>query len=146
MTDVGALEDRLLLAELLNRYAFYNDTFDVDSLLGLFVEGASFDMTEAGLERYEGLAAIRNFFERERRALSHLMHLTSNHLVELDGDRATGTAYYLAAGIVRRTGIENQARGYYEDTYVRTGDGWRFASRRSRLFLPFEPVRRPDPA
>lgn len=144
--DADVIEDRWQIGQLLNRYALLNDTFDVDGLLDLFVPAATFDMTEAGLERYEGIEAIRDFFERERRALSHLMHLTSNQLLDLDGDRATGTAYYLAIGIVRRSGTENQARGYYEDSYVRTGDGWRFESRKSCVLLPWVPVRRETPA
>lgn len=137
----SATEDRWQLGQLLNRYAFYNDTFQVEELVALFVEDASFDMTEAGMGRYEGREQIRDFFEREKRALSNVMHLTSNHVLELEGDRASGTAYYLAIGITRREGIENQARGYYRDTYLRTPDGWRFATRQSRLLLPFEPVR-----
>jgi ketosteroid isomerase-like protein len=129
------------IVRLTHDYALYNDTFRVDDLVGLFVEDAWFDMKPAGLDVYEGLAAIRDFFEREKRALSHVMHLTSNHRIDVVGDDASGTAYFLAMGITRRGGHENHARGYYEDAYVRTAGGWRFASRRSVPLLPWEPIR-----
>jgi ketosteroid isomerase-like protein len=136
------MDDVAAIVRLTHDYALFNDTFRVDDLVALFTEDAFFDMEPAGLERYEGRAAIRDFFEREKRALSHVMHLTSNHRVDVDGDTATGTAYYHAMGITRRGGRENQARGYYDDRYVRTPEGWRFASRRSCLLLPWEPIRR----
>jgi hypothetical protein len=131
------------IVRLTHDYAFYNDTFRVDELVALFAPGAVFDMVPAGLERYEGLEAIRDFFERERRALSHLFHLTANHRVDVEGDTAVGTAYFLAVGVTRRDGVENEVRGYYDDAYVRTPDGWRFASRQSNPLIPWTPIRRP---
>jgi hypothetical protein len=134
------------IVRLTHDYALYNDSFRIDELVELFVADASFDMEPAGLARYDGRDAIRAFFEKERRALTHLFHLTSNHRVDVDGDRATGTAYFLAIGVTRREGIENQARGYYADAYVRTADGWRFASRQSNALIPWVPIRRPADA
>jgi ketosteroid isomerase-like protein len=130
------------IVRLTHDYALYNDTFQVDELVDLFVEDAFFDMTPAGLDRYEGRDAIRDFFEREKRALSHVIHLTSNHRVDVDGDHAVGTAYFHAIGVTRRDGVENSARGMYEDAYVRTPAGWRFASRRSVPLVPWTPIRR----
>jgi ketosteroid isomerase-like protein len=134
MDDIRAIE------RLTHDYALLNDTFQVDDLVALFVDDAFFDMTPVGLGRYEGREGIRDFFERERRALSHVMHVTSNHRIDVAGDEATGTAYFLAMGITR-SGDENHARGYYDDAYVRTGAGWRFRSRRSCPLLPFAPIR-----
>ncbi len=135
MDDVRAIE------RLTHDYALLNDTFQVDALVELFTEDAWFDMEPVGLRRYDGRAAIRDFFERERRAMAHLMHVTSNHRIDLDGDAASGTAYFLAVGITR-SGVENTAHGYYRDAYVRTPAGWRFRSRQSNPLLPFAPVRR----
>jgi ketosteroid isomerase-like protein len=134
MDDVDAI------VRLTHDYAMLNDTFQVDELMGLFAEGAFFDMEPVGLRRYEGLDAIRDFFEREARALDHLMHVTTNHRIDVDGDRAQGTAYFLAMGITRK-GVRNDAHGYYRDTYVRTSEGWRFASRQSNPLLPFAAIR-----
>jgi SnoaL-like domain len=131
------------IVRLTHDYALLNDTFRVDELVELFLPDAHFDMVPAGLACYQGRGEIRAFFEKERRALSHVFHLTSNHRVDVDGDRATGTAYFLAVGVTRRDGAENQVRGYYADAYVRTAAGWRFASRQSNPLIPWVPVRRP---
>ncbi len=138
MTDV---ED---IVRLTHDYALYNDTFRIDELMSLFATDAFFDMAPAGLERYDGVEKIREFFEKEERALSHVMHITSNHRIDVTADTGVGTVYYHAMGITRRGGHENQARGYYEDTYRKTADGWRFASRRSCILLPWEPILRPQ--
>lgn len=137
------MDDVAAIVRLTHDYALYNDTFRVDELVDLFTDDAVFDMRPAGLDRYEGREAIRDFFEREKRALSHVMHLTANHRIDVEGDTASGTAYFLAIGVTRREGRENSARGYYDDRYVRTRLGWRFVTRRSCLLLPWEPVRRP---
>ncbi len=42
------------IVRLTHDYALYNDTFQVDALVDLFVSDAFFDMTPAGLDRYEG--------------------------------------------------------------------------------------------
>ncbi len=140
--------DLAQIVRLTHDYALYNDTFQVDLLVNLFMPDAWFDMKPAGLDCYVGQDAIREFYQREERALSHVMHVTSNHRVDVDvdGDSATGTAYFLAMGISRRSGRENHARGYYQDAYVRTVDGWRFASRSSIPLLPWEPIRAPAPS
>jgi ketosteroid isomerase-like protein len=132
------------IVRLTHDYALFNDTFQVDELVSLFTPDAVFDMVPAGLDRYVGRDAIRDFFERERRALSHLYHLTSNHRVDVDGDSASGTAYFLAVGVTRRDGITNQVHGYYTDTYARTSAGWCFASRQSTPLIPWDPIRKPS--
>lgn len=133
--------DYRVIERLTYDYAYYNDTFQVDKLVELFVEDATFDMRGVGLGTYEGKAEIRDFFEREKRALSHVMHVTSNHRIDVTGDRAKGTVYYYAVGIVRKGGVENPSRGYYDDRYVRTAKGWLFQSRAGTSLIPWTPVR-----
>lgn len=67
--------------------------------------------------------------------------MTTNHRIEVAGDEATGTVYYLAIGVLRRGGTENQSRGYYADQYLRTADGWRFRARVGHALIPWAPVR-----
>jgi hypothetical protein len=136
-------DDLHAIVRLTYDYALYNDTFELDPLLGCFAEESSFDMRPVGLGLYEGKAAIRDFFEREKRALSHVMHHTSNHRIDVDGDEGSGTVYHIAIAVIRRTGEENHARGYYDDRYVRTAAGWRFRSRTAMPLIPWTPVRAP---
>lgn len=55
-------------------------------------------------------------------------HLYVNHIITPTATGATGTVDMLMIGL---GGDPNKIRheGYYEDTYTRTGNGWRFASR-----------------
>jgi ketosteroid isomerase-like protein len=132
------MEDIEAIVRLTHEYAFLNDTFRLEELVETFTADAVFDMVPAGMGRYEGREAIRGFFVRERRAMAHLMHVTSNHIIDIvDAQQARGTSYFLAMGITV-DGKENHARGYYEDEYTRVDGAWRFASRRSNPLLPFQ--------
>ena len=55
-------------------------------------------------------------------------HLYVNHIITPTATGATGTVDMLMIGL---GGDPNRIRheGYYEDTYARTSNGWRFASR-----------------
>ncbi len=134
MVDVDAI------VRLTYEYALANDTFAIDRLVSLFADGATLDMTAFHMRRYEGLDALRSYLQKEASVLSHLMHITSNHLIDVNGDQATGTVYFVAIAVTRQ-GNENQARGYYDDRYVRTAGGWKFAARRMCPLLPYAPVR-----
>ncbi|MEY3618629.1 MAG: hypothetical protein RL726_1327, partial [Actinomycetota bacterium] len=59
-------------------------------------------------------------------------HLLGNHRVDIDGDRATCSSY-LQSQHVRRSaegGPNFIVAGQYEDTMIRTADGWRIEFRR----------------
>ena len=67
---------------------------------------------------------------------SDLQPFVHNHVIELDGDSATGTVY-----LDLRATMDGKAMigsGHYDDRYVRTAEGWRFASRKLTLrhFVP----------
>lgn len=103
----------------------------------LYVEDAVFDLSAVGGPRLEGREAIKAYSEgvsRERRRL----HLFSNPQVEVDGDRGSGR---WAAAV-----WEPDMKGgiflglAYHDEYVRTVDGWRFASRTQRFLVPPAPL------
>jgi len=55
-------------------------------------------------------------------------HIYTNHIITPTAEGATGTVDMLMIGL---GGDPNKIQydGYYEDTYVRTPDGWRFARR-----------------
>jgi hypothetical protein len=134
------VEQHDAIARLTFDYAFFNDTFRVDELVELFAPDAVLDFTRAGLSRLEGRDSIRDFFERERRAVTHLMHVTTNHRLDVGSDTATGTVYFTATAAMS-DGRENTARGYYDDAYVRRDGSWRFAARVIVPLLPFEAIR-----
>jgi uncharacterized protein (TIGR02246 family) len=54
-----------------------------------------------------------------------------NHVIDLDGDRATGTCYLDLRAVVE--GKRMVGHGHYDDTYVREAGEWKFASRKLTL-------------
>ena len=65
-----------------------------------------------------------------------LQPFVHNHVIELEGDRATGRCYL----DLRATydGVSMMGSGHYDDVYVRTVAGWKFLSRKlnMRFFSP----------
>lgn len=102
-----------------------------------------------------GLAAVTATMQRYLDGCAATQHLTGNHRVRVDGDRATVTSYvrafHLAAGGGPADGVVVRARpdqywdflGEYHDTLVRTEAGWRISE---RLCLPLASVGEFDPA
>jgi len=118
-------------------YARCLDFRDYDAFLTLFTEDAVLD---AG-KRLEGLAAIREDL-RHRPDELRTRHVISNTFIDVvSGDAARGISYLT---LYRYRGKESlrpgpvplhgpAAVGHYEDRFVRTAEGWRFASRRVHL-------------
>jgi uncharacterized protein (TIGR02246 family) len=75
-----------------------------------------------------GREAIRRYIETVQPDGSRGMHVTTNSLIDVDGDRATATTDYL---FVRpgEQGISVIAAGRYYDRLVHRGDQWQFEER-----------------
>ena len=56
------------------------------------------------------------------------MQLYLSSTATIDGDEASGRAYFVELN-VPVDGDRRMLAAYYDDTYRRTADGWRFASR-----------------
>ena len=57
-----------------------------------------------------------------------ISHIIVNHVITPTADGVTGKSYLLAIGVGGKP-TQSELQGGYEDVYVRTSDGWRFASR-----------------
>lgn len=129
--------DIFCIQRLASDYCWYADHRDVDGIVSLFSEGAVFDARAVGLTEVTGLEALRDFFQSLLPLHEYSQHMLGNHRIDLDGNSARGTCYYLMQGAIRNAGPISAA-GYYEDAYVRTAEGWRIASRRG---VPLTPPR-----
>jgi hypothetical protein len=118
-------------------YARAIDFRDYDAFPLLFAENGVLDVGH----KLEGRAAIASSVRQRPDALRS-RHVISNTFVDVLGpDDARGIAYLT---LYRHHGPESLGRGpaplrgpaavgHYEDRYVRTGEGWLFASRRLQL-------------
>jgi len=125
------LEDLEAIRDLARRYADCVWRRDVEGAVALFAADGVMDTGERPPIR--GRAALSSAYREMVAGSSEFLPFVANHVIDLDGDRATGRCY-----LDLRATIDGERRiggGHYEDVYVRRADGWRFASR--KLVLKF---------
>jgi hypothetical protein len=129
--------DVVALNQLAFRYAAAVDACDVDAFLAVFTPDGRLrsyhpDAQEpfADLTGHAQLAAIP---ETMRGMYRHTAHMMTNHLVDVQGDAATGevlcTARHLSAADAASINVIIR----YRDRYARQGGIWRIADRQIRF-------------
>jgi hypothetical protein len=130
------------IAEIQQLYARYNqgwDFRDVELYLSAYTDDAVFT-TGAG-EKYAGKKAIKDYLTTAfiNGVSAEVTHNNTSVLITPSADGARGRAYWMTMNVMARppaiAGV-----GYYEDTFVRTGDGWRMKSRASSRGWPKRPT------
>lgn len=121
--------------EILNLYARYTHAIDgglVQEWVNCFTKDGLFDRPRKKMSD-KGTQQLTTFAEKHcnRPKTETEKHVTTNVLIDVQGDTATGKAYLNV--VVDRSAKENQPRiratGTYHDKLVKTPDGWRFVSR-----------------
>lgn len=130
------------IRRLADDYCWYADTHDVDGLLSLFTADAVMDAEAVGFGILTGQKELRGFYEQIIPLHEYSQHLSGTHRIDLNGDSAEGTSYYLMHGAVKDAGPISAA-GYFQDRYVRTSEGWRISSRTGVPLIPpnLDPMR-----
>ena len=143
MTDISTERacERLVLD-----FAYFSDRQDYESLAGLFAPDGS--MTRPTGDVLVGRAAIIESY-RSRSTGRITWHSCTNVRITVESaDRARGLTYAIlySANTNRppeaHFGIQADARhliGEFEDDFVRTEEGWRFAARRARFVMHTKP-------
>ena len=121
---VRALADAEAIRDLGRRYAHHVWQRDAAGAVGLFADDGEMDTGERPVIR--GRKALLEAYDAmfETSEFHPMLH---NHVVDLDGDRATGTCYLDLRAVV--DGKDMAGAGFYRDRYVRVGDTWKFQSR-----------------
>jgi uncharacterized protein (TIGR02246 family) len=118
-------EDEDQVRRTLGEYSQRCDDGRFDEWADLFTEDARLVLMG---KVTEGRDAIRKYMMTVQPAGSRGKHVTSNSLVDVDGESATATTDYLFV----RPGVEGLAivaAGRYHDRLVRDGATWRFSER-----------------
>jgi hypothetical protein len=126
---VGELVDREAIRDLSDRYCDCLYRHDLDGLVALFTQDASFVVRDAESEVVtRGRAKLKKMFahlvsDANPRPLIHAQ------VVELrSGNSATGRCYVeLRTNTVQ---VEEAGSGCFEDEYAKIGADWKFTSRR----------------
>lgn len=144
---LAALEDRVEIAALVANYCHGVDKRDEERFLSIWHPEASWRIGEP-FGDFKGIDAIRYaLVELIWPALPETHHFTTNLVVELEGDRATGLCD------VDCTGTDYEGRALiisatYADVFERRAGRWGLAERRVEMHY-FTPLREPwslDPA
>ncbi len=127
------------IAEIEQLWARYNqgwDFRDVELYLSAYADDAVFT-TGAG-EAYVGKEASKEYLTTAftNNVSANVTHNNFSILITPTDDGAEGRGYWLTMDVMVRP-PEAGGTGYYEDTYVKTPDGWRIKSRTStRAWAP----------
>lgn len=125
-------EDELAIRNIVADLSRFADDGDLDDYVGLFAPDGVWDMPGA---TRTGHAEIRAGAEARRAAGgqgpgSNTRHAVTTVAVRVDGDAATSTSTFLFLTGTNEPPPTLALVGTYDDTFVRTPDGWRLASRR----------------
>jgi len=129
LAQLRVLTDRAEVAQLCDRYVMHLDR-DRDNdawLSSVFTDDATLVFPTG---TYQGLAGLAEFQQMGRENFESSHHISANHCIELDGDRALVRGHLIAVHIRRREepGRHFDIGGHYDAEAVRTPGGWRFAS------------------
>jgi ketosteroid isomerase-like protein len=134
---VTELADRESIRELPQRYCDCVWRNDIEGIVGLFTEDASFSITAGNSENTTtGRANLQKMYKDALASVTPRPYI-HNHVVELKGGgRATGRCY------VELRDASNDMKwigtGYYHDDYAKVGDEWKFQTRRFKA-VRFDP-------
>jgi 3-phenylpropionate/cinnamic acid dioxygenase small subunit len=126
LTRLQELADRADITDLLTRQGLWLDERNFDDAASVFTDDATVE-TQGG--RAHGLQALSAQAHRNHAHFDRTQHVTSNVLIDLDGDRATVRANLIATFV--RDGAAPEPELTMGERYrfeaVRTPQGWRFS-------------------
>jgi len=131
------IEDRLAIQDLMARYAWALDTGDVEGFVSCFTADAVvLEEVFEDPDRWEGQEGIRHLAEHYRQSAGFpgRQHHISQLLIEGAAPECTARSYAFVTECHGEPPYTLRFTGYYEDRVRREADGWRFVSRRIRLW------------
>lgn len=126
---VRLLDDRAALSALIDRYVVLLDTQDVngfdESWPGtVFTEDVRLHFP---IGTHEGIEGVAEFHHAAKQKFARTLHLSANHVVRLDEDRASVRFHLIATHVHHDAGTPLfDIGGHYTGEAVRTPAGWRF--------------------
>jgi len=119
------LEDREKIRSLVWSYGHAVDRHRFDELFALFTEDCVMDYRPYA-EPFRGKAALMKTFLALPQNHKMTLHLTSDPIINVSGDEASGIWHWLNPSTGYREGRERAIwqAGYYSMSYRRNGDDW----------------------
>jgi hypothetical protein len=132
--------DRMAIDDLHGRYLVALNWLDSETLASLFTDDGVLDWAGNVAQgrdviRRSVIAMQGDFSRKEPAARAGLpnpsaRHFITNKIIDIEGDRAHSLAFWIDLDEEkRRRWPDVGAFGHYDDTLVRTEEGWRFSRR-----------------
>jgi uncharacterized protein (TIGR02246 family) len=145
-TLVRELADLEAIRDLSVRYCDCLSRDDIDGLLGLFTDDATYVVKGTDLEAvFSGRAEIKKMHEKALAETKPRLFVHTQLINLLGSSRATSRCCVEVRNL-GLTAVEWLGVGYFEDEYVKLGEQWKFAVRHHgfegdakvhlRMFLP----------
>jgi 3-phenylpropionate/cinnamic acid dioxygenase small subunit len=121
--------DREQIADVLIRYATAIDQKDWSLFKTCWARDAVADYGQLG--HFTDVEALTDVFGAVHDPMGPTYHRMSNFVIDVEGERARVRSYFHAVLMLVPGDTTNwiDAVGHYDDTFVRTADGWRIESR-----------------
>lgn len=119
-------EDVVAIRQLVEAYADAVMRRDADDWAACWAEDASWELL--GM-RIEGRASIRATWEQAMQGFTFVGFFVQPGVLTVDRDAAQGRVFTNEL-LIDAAGGRRMSVGRYDDAYVRTPAGWRFAARR----------------
>ena len=120
---ITVLEDIEEIKKLKARYcAVCDDDHNPDMITTLFAEDGIWEGADVGAHR--GHAAIRKLFESFRDRISFSQHNVMNPIIEVNGERAKASWYFLGPFTFRKGNRAYWLAARYEDDYIKVNGEW----------------------
>ncbi len=123
--NVSTIMDRTEIAELVHRYCDALCQRNHDAWVETF---ANDGIWNGGRGEMAGRPALSATFKKVMELFDHVLQLTHNGAVKVDGDAARGRWYVTEYGLTAK-GRRTLYIVHYDDEYRRTAEGWRFSRR-----------------
>ena len=129
--------DIVALKQLAYRYADALDACDLERFLAVFTPDARLHIyhpdAEEPFANFSGHGEMRIIPGRMRDMFAQTMHIMTNHLVEVDGDAASGTVLCTARHLTKDRENSMNVMIRYADSYRRIDGAWKIADRQIRF-------------
>lgn len=135
--EVRQLKDIEEIRSLRLQYHNAMNEHRFEDLAAVFSEDAILDFGVLGAVG-EGRETIHTLLSSSSVLLQFVKHFIHNHQIHVSGDNGTGRSYLEARTV--SNGKAYNVTGRYDDIYIRTEEGWRFAKMQLTLFytIPFD--------
>lgn len=134
--ELRRLEDESQLRTLVATYAHAVARRDADAWGGTWAEDSAWNLLGQSPRGREAIVALWSGLMTR---FEFVVHRASDPILGIDGDRATGVWAITEQG----RSLDGEAMlllGRYDDVYVRTSQGWRFAERSLEVFYQGAPA------